>query len=97
MARGNFIGSTILAPRAPRLVPCNFQPSTLNLALAASEGLGRSGSRVDFNFCREFFDARFVAGTGGEIRAAVAGCDRGIKKTAADICGTGRLLRNARR
>src|SRR5674476_1544101 len=75
------------------LLAINFQPSTINFLLASSQSLGGAGGSLDFYFCGEFFPARPVAPHGGKIRAAVAGGDRGIAEAAADVCGTGRLIR----
>src|SRR5664280_2063147 len=77
------------------LLAINYQLSTFSHLLASSESVGGAGGGLGFCFCGEFFPARPIAPHGGKIRATVAGGDRGIEKTAADVCGTGRLIRIA--
>src|ERR1035437_4288095 len=90
LARGNSGGGARGASAGSRITH-HASLLALNFVLASSQSVGGAGGGLDFHFCGEFFPARPVAPHGGEIRAAVAGGDGGIKKTAADVCGTGRL------
>ena len=60
--------------------------------LASSQGLGRAGGGLDFDFRGRIFDARRRAGRGGKVRAAVAGSHRGIRqqqRMLAELMGAG--------
>jgi len=72
-------------------------PFSILVALAGAGGVGGVGGGLDFYFRGEFFHARFRAATGGKIRAALAGGDRGTAQAAAVFCGTHRPARDARR